>query len=187
MADTQLIQALDYILNRSDEASIEVLAEAIVRRRREIYLTGGALDLPDPQTVARELTGQLKAGVGASIETLKRSVWEMTIRIIREQAPELTDRQIEELCRAWLPGGNEDPETQPPRDLLASMIAQFVAFSRGTLHETVDESLRKELGAWPERYWKAFPQVVRLIITDFLKDKISEAEFNAKIETALDL
>ena len=187
MADPELVQALDYILNRSDEASIEVLAEAVVRRRREIYLTGGALDLPDPQRVARELTGQLKAGVGASVEGLKKSVREMTERIIREQAPELTGAQIEELCRAWLPESGDRQGTQPPTDMLAAMVKQFVAFSRGTMSEAQDNTLREEMGAWPERYWQAFPPVIRLIITDFLKDKITERDFNSKIATALDV
>jgi hypothetical protein len=187
MADPQLVQALDYILNRSDEASIEVLAEAVVRRRREIYLTGGALDLPDPQRVAQELTGQLKAGVGASVEGLKNSVREMTVRIIREQAPELTGAQVEELCRAWLPGKGDRQGAQPPKDMLVSMIEQFVAFSRGSMSEAQDKTLRDELGAWPERYWNMFPPVIRLIITDFLKDKITARDFNSKIAAALDL
>jgi hypothetical protein len=187
MTDPELVQALDYILNRSDEASIEVLAEAVVRRRREIYLTGGALDLPDPQRMAKELSGQLEAGVGASVEELKKSVREMAVRIIREQAPELSDAQIEELCRAWLPGKGDNQGARPPKELLVSMIEQFVAFSRGTMHAALDKSLREELGAWPERYWKAFPPVTRRIITDFLKDKITERDFNTKLAAALEL
>jgi hypothetical protein len=43
------------------------------------------------------------------------------------------------------------------------------------------------MGAWPERYWKAFPPVIRLIISDFLKGGLSEGEFNSKIGTALSL
>ena len=117
----------------------------------------------------------------------------MAVRIIREEAPELTGAQIEELCRAWIPE-NAGADTagaergaKPPRDMLSAMIDQFVAFSRGTLSEAVDESLREELGAWPKRYWNSFPPVIRLIITDFLKDKISEEEFNSRIGIALGL
>ncbi|MDR2433251.1 MAG: hypothetical protein LBD47_01610 [Treponema sp.] len=191
MADTELIQTLDYILNRSDEASIEVLAEAVTRRRRELFLTGGAFEMPSPQRVAKELSLNINAGIGAGIEGLKKSVRDMAVRIIREEAPELTDAQIEELCRAWIPenaGENTGDEgVKPSRDMLSAMVEQFVAFSRGAMSEAMDESLRAELGAWPARYWNAFPPVVRLIITDFLKDKITEEEYNSRIGIALEI
>ena len=190
MADPELIQALDYILNQSDEASIEVLAQAVIRRRRDIALFG-AFDTPDPRRVAKALSSQITAGIGEGIEGMKRSVREMAVRIIREQAPELSDAQVEELCRAWIPqrSAAEDAEQsdgQPAqRDLWAAMIEQFIAFSQGTLKDSVDKGLRDELGAWPERYWNAFSPVIRLIISDYLKEKITEKEFNEKIGIAL--
>jgi hypothetical protein len=185
MADPQLVQALDYILNRSDEASISVLAEAVVRRRRELTLFGNPLNIPDPQRMAEELSKNANAGIGAGIKTLKESVRNMAIRIIREQAPELTDGQVAELTRAWIP---ENPDGEKPAaDLTRLMIEQFTAFSRGTLNKAIEKNLRDELGAWPERYWKAFPPVIRLIITDFLQDRITEDVFNAKIAIALDM
>ena len=188
MAEAELIQALDYILNRSDGASIEVLAQAVIRRQRDIAMFG-ELDIPDPQRVAKDLSGKITAGIGASIEGMKRSVREMAMRVIKEQAPELSDEQIAELTRTWIP---QRPEadgtgTTPPRDLLASMIEQFVLFSQGGMKESVDRGLRESLGAWPERYWNAFPPVVRLIITDFLKEKINEKEFNEKIGIILEM
>ncbi|GHV95172.1 hypothetical protein AGMMS50293_14920 [Spirochaetia bacterium] len=188
MADPELVQTLDYILNRCDESAIDVLAEAVVRRRRELTLMGGAVNIPNPQRMAKEISEQISAGVGGSIEGLKKSIQDMTMRIIRQQAPELTDEQVEELTRAWVPdanGGGEGQGVKAPRELMASMIDQFVAFSQGTMDETEDKILRDEMGAWPERYWKAFSPVIRLIITDFIKDKITEEEFNSKIGIAL--
>jgi hypothetical protein len=67
------------------------------------------------------------------------------------------------------------------------MIEQFVSFSSGEMRESVDKDLREEIGAWPERYWKAFPPVVRQIITDYLKNKIPEKDFKSKIILALGL
>jgi hypothetical protein len=189
MADSELIQTLDYILNRSDEAAIEALAAAVMRRRRDITMFGGTGNVPDPRRMAGELSGQMSAGVGAGIESLKKSARDMAVRIIKEHAPELNNAQIEELCRAWLPGNAaaDEKSPQPSRDMLRSMIGQFVSFSKGTMSEALDQSLRAEMGAWPERYWKVFPPAARSIISDYLKDTITEGEFNAKIEIALDL
>ena len=193
MADERLLQALDYILNYSDEASIEVLAEAVVRRRRNMSVFNVIGGMPDPQKMAKELTEKINAGTGAGIEGMRKSIQEMIIRIIKEHAPELSGSQIDELCQAWLPSRAWLPETESgqretlPSDVLLSMVDQFVSFSHGTMKESVDRELRKEMDAWPERYWKAFPPVIRQIITDYLKDRISEKDFKTKITIALDL
>jgi len=186
MADDRLLQALDYILNYSDESSIEVLAEAVVRRRRNISVFGAIGGMPDPQKMAKELTEKINAGIGGGIDGMRKSIRKMIIKIVRENAPELTDSQIDELCQAWLPDPGIQKKEALPRDLLLSMIEQFVSFSRGSMQKSVDENMRKEMGAWPERYWKAFPPVVRRLITDLLKDKISEKDFKTKIVIALD-
>jgi hypothetical protein len=190
MADPRLVQALEYILNRSDESSIEVLAEAVVRRRRELSMFGTMSKIPDPQRMAEEISDKLNTGIGAGIETLKKSVRDMTVRIIKEHAPELNDDQIEELCQTWIPqaeGEGNGSASKASRDMMASMIEQFISFSRGTMSKEIDNELRETLGEWPQRYWNVFPPVIRLIITDFLKDRITEEEFNSKAGIALEL
>jgi hypothetical protein len=188
MAKGELIQVLDFILNRCNEAEIDAVAAAIVRRRRDIALFGNMPVAPDPRRLAEEMTSQLN--IEGSIEGLKRSVREFAIRTIRQEAPELTDRQIEELTRAWLPAGaaqgpRAPGETALPRDLLASMIGQFIAFSLGRMEAEEDTALRREMGPWPDKYWKSFPPVIRLLISDFLKGEISEKDFNTRVDLAL--
>jgi hypothetical protein len=142
-------------------------------------------DIPDPHRMAKELTEKIDAGIGSGIEGMRQSVREMIIRIIREHAPELSGSQIDELCEAWLPGADSKKKGAVPSDMLLSMIEQFLSFSNGTMKKSVDEDLRNEMGAWPERYWKAFPPVVRQLISDFLKNKINETDFKSKIVIAL--
>ena len=184
MTDPGLLQALDYILNHSDASSIEVLAEAVARRQRDLSIFNAMGGIGDPQGMTKDLTERINSGIGAGIEGMRKSVREMIVRIVREHAPELSDSQIDELSQAWLPDA-ENKKSSVPSDVLASMIEQFVSFSRGTMNESVDKSLRDEIGAWPERYWKVFPPVIRQIITDFLKDKITAEDFNARINVAL--
>jgi len=187
MTDPGLLQALDYILNHSDDSTIEVLAEAVVKRRRNMSIFSAVGDLPDPQKMAKELTEKIDAGIGSGIEGMRKSVREMIVRIVREHAPELSESQIDELCEAWLPEGGSGKKGAVPPDILLSMIEQFISFSNGTMKKSVDEDLRKEMGTWPERYWQAFPPVIRQLISDFLKDKITEKDFRSKIGIALGL
>jgi hypothetical protein len=196
MVGQELVKTLDYILNRCNEQEIDIVAAAVVRRRRDIAFSGSMPVAPDPKRLAEELTSQLN--IEGSIEGLKKGVRNYAIRIIKQQAPELTDAQIEELTRAWIPGeksssgsgkrsGGASPGTGVPQDLLASMIDQFVSFSLGRMEEEEDRALRGEMGPWPDKYWKAFPQVVRLLISDFLKGEIEGVEFNTRIGLALQM
>jgi hypothetical protein len=181
MTNPALVRTLDYILNHCDEKSIDAVAEAVVRRRRELAMTGGG-GMPDPRRMAQELSAQIGAGTG--IAGLREMVRDMAVRIIKQHAPELTESQIAELTAAWIPGG-ESARDKLPADLLFAMANQFVSFSQGRMTEGEDRRLRSEMGAWPERYWEAFPEVVKLIIRDLVDGNISEEEFNSKLRTAL--
>ena len=191
MPSQELVKALDYILNRCSERDIEAVAAAVVRRRRDIAMYGSMPVAPDPRRFAEELSSQLN--IDGNIEGLKKSIRDYAIRIIRQQAPELTDAQLEELTRSWIPERGSGAkkrgsvESGVPPELLSSMVDQFVSFSLGRMEEEEDRALRKEMGAWPDKYWKSFPQVIRLLITDFIKDEIDEKEFNTRIGLALQM
>jgi hypothetical protein len=185
MPDPGLLQALDYILNQSDEASIEVLAEAVIRRRRNLTIFSAMGEMPDPEKFAKEISGRVNQSLGSGIEGMKRSIHMMMINILKAHAPELTEDQIDELCEAWLP--SEEKKGAMPPDMLISMIEQFISFSHGTMKKSVDDDLRSQMGAWPERYWKAFPPVIRQLISDYLKDKITETDFKSKVAIALNI
>ena len=192
MANQDFMRTLDFILNRCNEHEIEAVAAAVIRRRRDISMFGSMPVAPDPKSLAKQLSSQLN--MEGNIEGLKNSVRDYAIRIIKQEAPELTDRQIEELTGAWLPQdgnvkarGKREPVQKISNDLLASMIDQFVSFSLGRMEEEEDGALRREMGSWPDKYWKSFPSVIRLLITDFLKGEISEKEFNSRIGLSLSM
>ena len=183
MANPELVRAMDYILNRCDEKSIDAVAAAVVRRRRELAMFGGSANLPDPKKMAREISGQVN--VGASIEGMRETVRNMAVKMIRQEAPELTEEQIAGLTAAWIPDRSSHPQSDIPQDMLLEMINQFVSFSTGSMGKAEENKLRQEMGAWPERYWKAFPDVVKLIIKDYLNGEINEKAYRSKIAAAL--
>jgi len=195
MANQELVRTLDYILNRCNERDIEAVAAAVIRRRKDIAMFGSMPVAPDPGSLAKEVTSQLN--IEGNIESLKNSIRDYAIRIIKQQAPELTDKQIEELTRSWIPqkaSGAKSGRKQKggldesiPRDILASMVDQFVSFSLGRMEEEEDNALRREMGPWPDKYWNAFPNVIRLLIKDFLKGEVDEAGFNTRMGLALDM
>ena len=193
MASQELVRTLDYILNRCNERDIEAVAAALVRRRRDIAMFGSMPVAPNPRALAEELSSQLN--IEGNIEGLKNSIRDYAIRIIKQQAPELTEKQIKELTRAWIPEAKTSQgkksasvssrDQSLPGNVLSSMVDQFVSFSLGRMEEEEDKALRKEIGPWPDKYWKAFPQVIRLLISDFLKGEMDESDFNTRMGLAL--
>ena len=193
MSKEELAKTLDYILNRSNEQDIEVLAAAVVRRRRDISMYGNLPKAPDPKRLAEEIEAQFN--LDGSVEGIRQSVRDYAMRIIKQQAPELEDSQIDELMKEWIPGEGKKRSSGEagrnscglPTDLLASMVEQFISFSLGEMEEEEDKSLRKEMGLWPDKYWKSFPNVIKLLITDFLKGEINRIEFNTRLGISLQM
>ncbi|MDR1390637.1 MAG: hypothetical protein LBJ31_11770 [Treponema sp.] len=181
MANSELVRVMDYILNRCDEKAIDAVAAAVVRRRRELALFGGAANFPDPKKMARELSDQIN--ISANIDGLREEVRKMAVKIIRREAPELTEEQIATLTAAWIPGPSSGGPIPP--EMLLEMCGQFVSFSTGNMSQAEDHKLRSEMGQWTGRYWKAFPEVVKLIIKDYLDGEITEAEYRSKLATAV--
>jgi len=180
-----LVRTLDFILNRCNERDIEAVAAAVVRRRRDIAMYGSMPIAPDPRNLAKEMSSQLN--IEGNIEGLKKSVREYAMRIIKQEVPELTESQLEALTASWIPskGSGASSGSGVPQSVLSSMIDQFVSFSLGRMEEEEDRALRAEMGPWPDKYWNAFPQVVRLLITDFLKGEIDEKDFYTRLGLAL--
>jgi len=195
MANPELVRTLDYILNRCDEKSIEAVAAAVVRRRRELTMFGGSSSIPNPGNMVKEVSSQLN--LDGAMDGLRKSIQDYAVRIIRQEAPELSEEQIEQLTSNWIPDSKSSKKTDPDargrsgkglsRDLLASMIDQFISFSQGDMEPEEDTALRSEMGPWPDKYWKSFPQVIRLLITDYLKGAIKEEDFNTRIGLALSM
>jgi len=192
MADAELVRVIDYILNRCNEAAIEAVAAAVVRRKKELSLFGSS-GLTDPRTWAQQVAQQTSSTSG--LKAVRETVRGMAFEMLHKEAPELDEDQIEELLSAWIPEGQGAPrETEGgsgssgvPTEVLASMVGQFIAYSTGSMREVDDQALRSELGAWPDRYWNAFPAVVRNIITDHLNGNTTGREFNVKLRAALQL
>jgi hypothetical protein len=187
MADAELVRVLDYILNRSDENTIEAVAAAVVRRKRDLAMFGSA-GLPDPKAWAHKVAADIN--VNASLEGIRQTVRNMVEEMLKREAPELGDEERKELLNAWVPqrttaargeGDGGGKVKQLPPDVLATMVHQFVSYSLGSMSASEESALRKELGAWPERYWESFPQVVRSLITEYLNGGLDEDTFSRKL------
>jgi hypothetical protein len=188
--DEPLYSVIEFILNRASSEELEVIAEA-VRRRRE---PGKGLGSISPRGMAENVAAKVKEQLGGMLDV--RSISRQIVTdLIRQKEPNISDRDLEVLLDNWLPG-SATPRTATAQqaepqeaevgermapDVLITMISQYVAARQGTLSREEREKLPKN---WQTRYWDAFSDPIRGKIREHLSGRLPEVEFwNAIIST----
>src|SRR6056297_688364 len=180
-----LYKVVDAILNQATEDDLEVIRAALQRRVGEEEEGGGSSAFQfAPKKIAEESAHSISEQVSYSKSTVRNMIKNFAVDIIRKEAPELSDEQVRELLKAWIP----DPESATPRaqhkkesnipfDMMIAMIEQFIEYSEGRLSVRQQAQLRQEMGEWQEKYWKWFPPDVREALSLYLKGTIDKETF----------
>jgi transcription initiation factor IIE alpha subunit len=66
-----------------------------------------------------------------------------------------------------------------PKELLKTMIIQFVSYSTGQMTEKEKSQLPT---GWAEKYWSYFPEEVKYLIKAYLENEIDEIRFLAQLK-----
>jgi len=185
--ERKLYQIVDFILNSAESSELEVIRSAL--RRRE----GG--DPSEEETtfgqkignMAKEMSEQVSGQIGVSEDQIRKTIRGFVTDMIRREAPELRDAQVEELLDEWVPtpGMRERKTGRPgggaenilPSDALLTMIRQFVAYSTGKMTVAEESDLSAAVPSWQNRYWEQFSPVTRKLIGLYVKGVISERDF----------
>jgi hypothetical protein len=192
MQREELYQVIDAILNHASLAELEVIEKAIERRRGA---DDGKLFGFAPGRLAEEMATGMNEQLVGSREMIRKTVVEFVEKMIRSEAPELSDRQIEELMAAWMPHSSPvsqrkkasprrkaaDKGTGIPSQMLETMVRQFVDYSLGLMESRQVRSLEKEMGQWQKRYWEHFPSDIQELIALFIKGAIDQEEFERSL------
>lgn len=178
-------EILDFILNRASEQDMTVIAEAMKRRgNRKSNMLGGM----DIQSMAAENSKMVTQQMGLDQGQIRNMVRDFAVKIIAQNAPELKPDQIEVLLDDWVPDGSvggRQQEVDLPADVMQTMISQFLSFSKNSMPLQEQEKLRAEMPEWYERYWKMFPDNVQYVLKDYIEEKITEDEYNVRMEDIL--
>ena len=114
MSRKELSSVLDYILNKADAKEFEVIAKACQRRGRDMKAFE-SLGGEGPGAMARRMAGELKKGVGATMESVRGTVRGFVKDIIRKNAPEITEEQLAALLEEYAPRPGAAAETRRRR------------------------------------------------------------------------
>ena len=191
-SEEPLYTILEYILNRATSAELEVIAEALRRRRSHAGGLGGLT----PRGMAENVAEKVKEQLGGILDV--RSISRQIVTdMIRQKEPNISEQELEVLLNNWLPGtarageeGTSAAEQQPVQaaagiapDVLISRISQYVAARQGTLPPEEQNSLPKD---WQNSYWESFPEQLRAWIREHLQGRLSQVEFWKHVISSLD-
>ncbi len=208
--DAELMQVLDYILNKAGLREIDALEAAVSRRRKNLARQTGVISL-DPEKAAKEMTDAVQGSIKRSMEGVKNTFRNFAFDLLDKEAPGLSEEEKEKLVESWIP--QSSPAVSPaaadgdasafippegytglakkgkingiPCDVLDEMVHQFVAYSLGTLSFYDEADLRNNIGDWTTVYWRKFPPQVQKLIKAFLSEKCTGEEFESVLAQML--
>jgi hypothetical protein len=182
MDENSLYQVVHFILNEADEEELKVVVEALKRRLGDE--AKGPMGL-SPEKLGRAMAGKINEQVQESLDSVHDTVQRFIAEMIRREAPDIPEEDLEALIDEWAPKPGRKPRQRPapnlPPDVLLTMVRQFVDYGRGAMHGGEQKKLWDEIPDWQEKYWAAFPESVRRLIGELLKKGIDEKSFWERI------
>jgi len=187
VGEEELYTILDYILNKASEKELEVVVAALKKRLEHVH---GAMGV-DPTKMAKAVSDNINAQVRSSMEQVHQNVQDFIARLIKQEVPDIPDEHLRVLLETWAPCPGKKPVRERvsnlPRDVLLTMIRQFLSYSLGMMGITEQQKLRAEIPDWQEEYWQSFPGEIRRLISLVLKGKMDEDMFWQAVESELEL
>lgn len=189
MSRETLRSVLDYILNKADRDEFEAIVKACERRRRDLTLfasIGGV----NPERAARNTAQAVEASLGASRDGIRTMIRDFVADIIRKNAPEVTEEQLEELLASYVPDPEDRKPSEPsslPPDALAKMVKDFTDYSLGMMPPSAQQALWERMPRWQEEYWAAFPAELKAFVKAFLEGRLDADTFWSAVYSFLGL
>lgn len=191
MSRENLRSVLDYILNKATEDEFEAITKACERRRRDISLFA-SLGGVNPGQAAKNTAEIVESSMGASMDGIRDMVRGFVADIIRKNAPEVTEGQLDELLASYVPDprirkASPPGESRVPPEALLSMVKDFTDYSLGLMAPSAQQSLWERMPRWQEEYWQSFPPELKAFIKAFLESRIDAPTFWSAVYSVLGL
>jgi hypothetical protein len=174
--DKDLYRTVDYILNKASSKDLEVIKAALERRERDNRSRVSAGNI---RGMARDLAGSVAEQLG-SMGDVKETTLRYVREMVRRTLPDMPEEHLELLLEEWAPDRKAQvAEENLPRDMVRSMVVQFLDYSLGRMSEAHKAELQ---GDWSRRYWSVFSEQTRGLIRELLMGVITEKQFWSRLD-----
>ena len=187
---------VEYIMNIADPDDLEVIKAALEKRFAD--KRGAPVLGLNPAKLAAQSTDNINEQLTETKEMVSRMAVDFAANIIRQNAPELDEKQVHELLAEFLPesaGGGKASAKQDvkgstnslPPGMIIQMVQQFIEYSEGTMSPAEQVQMENEIPGWTEQYWRSFPGQVQKLISLYLNGDIDRQRFQTHVCEVLGL
>ncbi len=191
----RLYKIVEFILNIAEAEELEVIQAALHKRLTDPG-RGRHIGV-NPGRIASESASRISEQVEMSKNTISEMAANFAANIIRQNAPELSEAQVQELLGEFMPesAGGKPKRARAsssgaaggglPGGLLVQMVDQFVEYSLGAMPPAEQIRMEEEIPGWKKKYWDAFPEQIRKLISLLLEGEIDHERFSSHIREVL--
>lgn len=194
--DKQLYGIIEYILNVADPDDLAVIKAALEKRLND-KRPAPVLGL-NPAKLAAQSTNGINAQLEGSKKMVKQMAAGFAADIIRQNAPELSEEQVQELLSEFMPesaGGRSPRSTRNeealgqnlPAGMIIQMVQQFLDYSEDSMSPAEQIQLENDIPGWKEKYWRSMPGQVQKLVSLYLNGDIDRKRFDAHVYEVLGL
>ena len=182
-------------MNVADFDDLEVIRAAMEKRmtdKRNAPVMG-----LNPAKLAAQSSDSITAQLGDTKKMVAEMAQNFAANIIRQNAPELSEDQVQELLSEMMPEGaggsrRRQPGGQPggnslPAGMIVQMVQQFLEYSENRMSPAEQVQLENDVPGWKDKYWRAFPGQVQKLISLYLNGEIDRERFDAHLYDVLGL
>ena len=186
----ELIYVVDFILNRADPEALEAVRMALERRGAGqsarftgpmggTGMTSDHGNVMDIHGIAKKYAEELQSSIDLDIPGMSKR---LVRNMIKTHEPTIPEEHLDALVEHFVPDPNKPaPGSNLPKDVLLTMVRQFVDYSVGRMKDRELKELKSASPDWVEKYWNAFSDHVRKLVSDLIRGNMGEKEFWQKI------
>jgi len=132
--------------------------------------------------MAKNMANQIATQMGVTDKVIKKTARQMVRDMILQYDPSIPEKTIQILLNEWVPEKSRKKSIEIPKEILGSMISQFVAYSKGELSK---EQLAEFPDGWVDKYWESFPEDIQRSIAAFIRNQITQKQFWQAVDSLL--
>ena len=170
----------EYLKTATDEERRELnrLLKARDNSNNKLVRQGFNIDVKNS---AKLMAGEINKQFGVTEKNIKKMARNIVADMVLQYKPDISDRELMALVNQMAPmSSNKDVKL--PKELLKTMIVQFVSYSVGKMTDKEKAQLPK---GWAEKYWGYFSEDIRSLIKAYLKNGIDDNKFWRGIENLI--
>jgi len=133
----------------------------------------------DIKKSAKVMAGEINKQLGLTEKNVKKMARNIVAQMVIQYKPDINDRELTAIVNHIIQEDRSNKPDKIPKELLKTMIVQFVSYSFGRM--TPEEIARQPKG-WAEKYWGYFPEEIKYLIKAYIKNGISDRKFWLEIE-----